>query len=165
MKYFVAAPLLLAAVSSQAADLRVEFVVPAMKVAEYHRPYVAVWIENDQRQAVNTLAVWHEQGKKYKWLKDLSQWWRRVGRDLDGPIDGVSGATRLPGTYLLQWQGVDQQGQALPAGQYTLSVEVVREVGDRELQRVSFDWPPAETHTEQLQGKTELGQVTLQLTP
>ena len=49
-----------------------------------------------------TLAVWYDvrtktnnpEGEGTKWLKDMRQWWRRGGRDLSVPIDGVTSATR-----------------------------------------------------------------------
>ena len=34
-----------------------------------------------------------------KWLADLRAWWRKGGRSMTLPADGVSGATRAPGQY------------------------------------------------------------------
>ena len=84
-----------------AADLELSLEIPRLTVAEYHRPYVAVWIENPDKTAVKTLAVWYDVKLKnqegQKWLKDMRQWWRRAGRDMSLPADGISAATRAPG--------------------------------------------------------------------
>src|SRR5690242_20490476 len=80
------------------ADLTVKVQIPTLNVAEYHRPYVAIWIENQDQSIAKHLAVWHQTEKKKEdgtqWLKDLRQWWRRGGREQTMPIDGVTGATR-----------------------------------------------------------------------
>ena len=52
---------------------------------------------------VTTLALWYDldnpKDEGDKWLKDIRQWWRRVGRDVEVPIDGVTSATRAPGGW------------------------------------------------------------------
>src|SRR5690554_2648769 len=72
--------------------------IPRLAVAEYHRPYVAIWLADERHQAVANLNVWYDIGMANQegetWLKDLRQWWRRSGRTLNLPVDGVSGATR-----------------------------------------------------------------------
>ena len=152
-----------------AADLKVEVEIPRLDVAEYHRPYVALWLEKPDQQHVADLAVWYDLKMKdkegEKWLKDLRQWWRRSGRGLELPADGISGATRAVGTHRLSFAGDDPRLQDLPAGEYRLVVEAAREVGGRELLRVPFSWPPQQSAHHQAQGKTELGTVTLQLNP
>lgn len=152
-----------------AADLTVEVEIPRLDVAEYHRPYVALWLEKPDQQHVADLAVWYDLNMKdkegEKWLKDLRQWWRRSGRGLELPADGISGATRAVGTHRLSFAGDDPRLQDLPAGEYRLVVEAAREVGGRELLRVPFNWPPQQSAHHQAQGKTELGTVTLQLNP
>ncbi|MCK5860588.1 DUF2271 domain-containing protein [Abyssibacter sp.] len=152
-----------------AADLKATVELPQLDVAEYHRPYVATWIENDRREVVANLAVWYdvrmdgEEGEK--WLKDLRQWWRRAGRSLDMPVDGVSAATRPPGTHSMQFRGDRGLIAGLPPGRYTLVVEAAREVGGREVLQLPFDWPPTATVTDQAEGERELGSVRLELLP
>src|SRR5690606_10392837 len=106
-------------------------------VAEYHRPYTAIWIEQEGKGVVTHLAVWYavemddEEGED--WLKDIRQWWRRAGRSLELPIDGVSGATRAAGVHTLIFiEGAAPLGK-LPPGNYRLMVEATREVGGREI--------------------------------
>lgn len=153
-----------------AAELSVSVQVPALKVAEYHRPYVAIWVEKKDQSVAANLAIWYQTkkgGKEpgTKWLPDLRQWWRRSGRDLDLPVDGISGATRPAGVHVLRFD--DRKGALakLPPGNYTLVVEAVREVGGRELQKIPFTWPATTPQQLKAQGEHELGTITLELTP
>jgi hypothetical protein len=144
-----------------AQTMDVSVAIPRPSVAEYHKPYVGIWIEGPARQA-KTLAVWYDvdnqRGEGEKWLVDVRQWWRASGRALDLPVNGVSGATRGPGAQKISF-GPRQLGTLAP-GQYTLLVEAAREVGGREVVRVPFAWPPKPGQTASAAGKAELGQVT-----
>lgn len=131
--------------------------IPRLNVAEYHRPYVAAWIEPAGGGAARTLLVWYDVKKGgaepgTKWLSDLRSWWRKGGRSLKLPADGVSGATRPPGAHKV----------AIPAdikpGQYTLYVEAARETGGREIVSLLLNIPAAAGSAS---GKAELGAVTL----
>jgi len=151
-----------------AADLSVKVQIPTLNVAEYHRPYVAIWIENEDQSIAKQLAVWYQTDKKKEdgtqWLKDLRQWWRRGGRAETMPIDGVTGATRPVGEHTLNFNGGSKQLAGLANGKYNLVVEAVREVGGRELLRIPFEWPGTQQHAS-AQGKTELGAITLDVKP
>lgn len=159
----------LLATPAAAAGLELEIEVPRLNVAEYHRPYVAAWIERADSSVAANLAVWYESKKKNdegtKWLKDMRQWWRRSGRELTMPVDGLTSATRAPGTHRLSFaEGASPLGK-LPAGEYRLQVEAAREVGGRELLTIPFQWPPAQPAQLRAQGKHELGALTLELKP
>lgn len=152
-----------------AAELSISLQVPRLDVAEYHRPYVAVWIERpDQSVAVN-LAVWYDIAKPgregTKWLKDMRQWWRRIGRELDMPVDGVSGATKPAGEHALRFSGDAAPLKSLEPGTYQLVVEAAREVGGREVVRLPLTWPAPEPQTRETRGAKELGRVSVTLTP
>ncbi|MFL9814581.1 DUF2271 domain-containing protein [Stutzerimonas sp. VN223-3] len=162
-------PLTLISAPIMAADLQVSVEIPRLQVAEYHRPYVALWLERPDQSHVADLAVWYdvklkdEEGEK--WLKDLRQWWRRSGRSLDLPVDGVSAATRAVGSHELNFDDSKAPLKDLPAGEYRLVVEAAREVGGRELLRVPFSWPPQEKQSHRAQGESELGNISLTLNP
>ncbi|WP_233244732.1 DUF2271 domain-containing protein, partial [Caulobacter sp. HMWF009] len=47
-----------------AADLNVTVEIPRLSVAEYHRPYVSIWIETADASAAGTLAVWYDADSK-----------------------------------------------------------------------------------------------------
>jgi hypothetical protein len=154
-----------AAAPAAGADLSVSVELPRLNTASYHRPYVAVWIERPDQSAVRTLAVWYQQtrnneGDGKDWLKDLRTWWRKGGRAMTLPADGVSGATRAPGRQSITVPGARLNG--LQPGQYNIVVEAARELGGREVVRVPFRWGAANAGT--ASGSTELGAVRVNVT-
>lgn len=161
--------LALGSTSTWAASLQLTLELPRLSVAEYHKPYVAVWLEKEgQPNAVAQLAVWYDLKKANnggaKWLRDMRQWWRAGGRDLTVPADGVTGATRSPGEQVLR---LDQHPALtqLPAGQYTVVVEAAREGGGREVQRLPLTWPIQTAQQVRATGTHELGALQLKAAP
>ena len=154
---------------AMAAELTIEVAIPRLDVAEYHKPYLAVWLEAVDAEATVPLAVWYDlhmaDGEGRKWLKDLRQWWRHIGRSLEMPADGISGATRPPGEHEIRFDDGAAPLSDLPAGEYALVVEAAREVGGREILRLPLSWPPAAPATEIAEGSHELGRVRLDVTP
>ena len=152
-----------------AADLSVGVEIPRLEVAEYHRPYVAIWVEKTDQAVAGNLAVWYDVKLKNdegtKWLKDMRQWWRKTGRELTMPMDGLSGATRPPGTHDVAFASAKPPLAALAPGAYVLVVEAAREVGGRELLRIPFDWPLAPGFSAEAKGAHELGTVRLSARP
>lgn len=147
--------LLAGAVSVPAAANTVTVTVPRLNVAEYHRPYVAVWLEPVGGGTPRTVAVWYDVKKGgsepgTKWLADLRTWWRKAGRTMKLPADGVSGATRAPGQHRITLP------KDVRPGKYVLNVEAARETGGRELVSVPITVPGTGKGT----GKTELGAVS-----
>ncbi len=139
-----------------AQTLDVSITIPRLTVAEYHRPYVAMWLEKEGGGA-QTLSVLYDVDLKNnegtKWLRDIRQWWRASGRTMRFPAAGISGATKAPGTHRMSFS------PKLAPGNYTLVVEAAREVGGRELVRLPFSLPKG--GTVRAAGKSELGAVTL----
>ena len=160
----------LLATPAYAATLDVNVEIPKLNVAEYHRPYVAVWIEGADQKVASNLAVWYQmrdtaEGHGTKWLPDLRQWWRKSGRSLQVPVDGVTGPTRPVGKHEVSFAASQPQLKDLAPGEYTLVVEAAREVGGRELVKIPFSWPARAAQTGKAQGSTELGAVTLAVKP
>lgn len=135
----------------------VNITIPQLKVAEYRKPYVAVWVEPAGGGAARTLSIWYAVNKTgqepgSKWLSDLRTWWRKGGRSLKLPADGLSGATRAPGSYSIPLPA------GLKPGAYVLNVEAVRESGGREVVSVPITIPAKPVS---VAGKTELGAISL----
>lgn len=135
----------------------VTITVPQMKVAEYHRPYVAVWLEPAAGGPARTLALWYdvknvgaEPGTR--WLSELRSWWRKGGRSLAVPADGITGATRPPGSYKIPLPA------DLKPGDYRLNIEAARETGGREILTLSVKLPGG---TGRVAGTSELGAISL----
>jgi hypothetical protein len=156
-----------------AAGLSASIEIPRLNASEYHRPYVAAWIERADNSMAGTLAVWYDvrtrtnnpEGEGIKWLKDLRQWWRRGGRELSVPVDGVTGATKPAGKQQLQFtEGTSPMPQLAP-GAYKFVVEAAREVGGREVVSIPFQWPPTTASQSNASGKEELGEIKLDLKP
>jgi hypothetical protein len=152
------------------AELTLTVEIPKLDVAEYHRPYVAIWVESADQKDVADLAVWYQmrdtaEGHGTKWLPDLRQWWRKSGRNLQVPVDGVTGPTRPAGLHALKFTDKQPQLSRLAPGNYTLVVEAVREVGGRELLKIPFAWPARKAATAKARGSSELGTVTLNAKP
>lgn len=169
LRYSIALSLPLMSASAMAAELALKLEIPQLNVAEYHRPYVAVWLESPDQKVLGNLAVLYDVKKKEnggaKYLKDMRQWWRKSGRDVAMPLDGVSGATRAPGEHTLTFPGAKAALDKLPAGEYQVVVEAVREAGGRELLRLPFQWPPKSSQSIPTRGKEELAAVAVQLKP
>lgn len=156
------------AAPASAAGIDLMIAIPQLKVAEYHRPYVSIWIEG-AGQPGRTIAVWYDHDMKEnegtKWLRDVRTWWRKSGRSLKFPADGITGATRAPGPQKISFTAGKGSMPNLAPGNYTLMVEAAREVGGRELLSLPFAWPPKAPQTVRAAGKTELGAVSAVIKP
>lgn len=153
-----------AAAPAAGADLILSLDLARFNVAEYHRPYVAIWLERADKTPARTLAVWYETEREahgQRYLKELRQWWRKIGRELTFPVDGVSGATRAPGPQKIIFKDGAGALATLPPGEYTLVVEAVREVGGRESIRLPLAWPARRGQSASAVGSSELGAVRL----
>lgn len=104
-----------------------------------HRPYAAIWVENEKRESVRNLALWY---RKTNWIPDLRNWYRINGERFKADKDNyasVTGATRNPGSYTVKWDGKDDQGNYVPQGKYTVTIETAKEHGTNEIIRQVLD--------------------------
>jgi len=100
------------------------------------RPYVAVWIEDENHAPVRTISLWHERDK---YLDELKSWFLkyrgRYSTDKSFLGSSVSSATRSAGKYTVKWDGKDDNGVAVKPGTYTVKIEAAREHGTYQLMR------------------------------
>lgn len=156
------------AVPALSAEATLKIQLPRLDIAEYHKPYVAAWIEkaSDQSFAGN-VALWYDVNKRNnggaKWLKDMRSWWRKSGHDAPA-VDGITGATRTTGEHAINLLD-SRTVAALAPGQYEVVVEAARENGGREVLRVPFEWPLKKAQSAKAQGQGELGTVALDAKP
>lgn len=156
-KYLAAALLLCCGSAMAQQQLEIQLELPKIETGTYHRPYVAVWIENEQQQPVRLIEAWLE---KPDWIKDLRRFWRKLGRSEPQLVDARTGATKGPGSYKVRWDGKDEQGKAVAAGTYVLFVEAAREQGGRNLAKQAFKWDGSAVQIE-IKASKELGKIQL----
>lgn len=106
-------------------ELQIELALPKLDARRYERPYVAVWVEDDKGAHVATLALW---GRNRRWVSELTNWWK-ADPEARNRVDAIGRASRGPGEYRLSWNGTDDAGSAVAAGDYTVVIEVSREHG------------------------------------
>jgi hypothetical protein len=167
---------------ASAAEMNVAVELPKLEVAEYHRPYVAMWIEREDQSFVANFSVWYQEKRGggggpgaggegggeggTKWLNELRTWWRKNGREQASfPIDGVTGPTKPAGIQQVKFSGDKAPLASLAPGKYRLVVEAAREGGGRELVRVPFEWPAKSAQSLTGKGTSELGTVALNVSP
>lgn len=120
-------------------ELLVDFEIAAPAPGErYHRPYVAVWVEDPTGTLVRTLSLWvNTSGRGPRYIHELRRWFTadRAAEAAGGPdlVATVSSATRLPGRYAVTWDGRDDRGRPVAQGTYHVFIEAAREHGSYQL--------------------------------
>lgn len=137
--------------------VQIDVTLPVIESAMYYRPYVSVWVEDQQGEVVKNLALW---SKEPDWLKDMRRWWRKTGRYGGEDIDSVSGATRRPGVHQLVWDGRDASGVTVPPGEYSIHVEAAREHGSRSWVHVPIQLGSG-SHHYLIPPSEELGEISI----
>jgi thiamine biosynthesis lipoprotein ApbE len=93
------------------------------------RPYVAVWVEDENHKPVRRIAVWY---RKPRWLPDLREFTASL-REANMDENSIASATRSAGNYSLIWDGKNDAGEFVPQGNYTVFIEAAREHGSYQL--------------------------------
>ncbi len=127
----------------------------------YKRPYVCVWVEDPEGKPIRTLSVW---GNKPKYLRDMTHWWG-VAPDHDKLIQAIARATRQAGKHTIEWDGRDDAGAAVKPGEYQFVVEVAREHGTHQFQRVKLACGGAKTSATIPAGGEEFEAVPVEFGP
>jgi thiamine biosynthesis lipoprotein ApbE len=118
-------------------ELLVNFEInqPEAERGRYRRPYVAIWVEDPAGKPVRTLALWVSLSGSgpFQWLPDLKRWYKsdeeRKRAEKKDIFFNISRPTRPAGKYKLIWDGKDNDGKQLAAGDYTIFIEAAREHG------------------------------------
>jgi hypothetical protein len=128
-------------------ELAVDLEIAAQEGFRYHRPYVAVWVEDATGREVRTLSVWvNRSGRGPRYIHELRRWQlaandeqRAGGPDL---VATISSATRLPGQYTVTWDGRDQQRKPVDQGTYRIIIEAAREHGTYQVMQQEMTFGP-----------------------
>jgi thiamine biosynthesis lipoprotein ApbE len=142
-------------------ELTVNLELAQISGGRVRRPYVAVWIEDQNHYPVRTLALWHQ---KPRWLPELRAWYHddqtRSAAEHRDITASVSSATRPPGKYTLKWDGKDNNGNPVKAGTYTVVIEAAREHGTYQILRQEMEFTGTPKQIE-LKGGTEISAASL----
>jgi hypothetical protein len=147
-------------------ELAVDLEIAPQQGFRYHRPYVAVWIEDAGGRPVRTLSLWvNTSGRGPRYIRELRRW-IGVGRDVEdagGPdlVATVSGATRLPGQYTVVWNGRDDRGSVVQQGTYRVIIEAAREHGTYQLMQRELTLA-AKPVSVDLPGNEEIGRARVE---
>ena len=119
-------------------ELAVDLEIAPQQGYRYHRPYVAVWVEDGTGRRVRTLSLWvNTTGRGPRYIRELRRWFsgERDQEDAGGPdlVATMSSATRLPGQYTVSWNGRDDRGALVDQGDYRVVIEAAREHGSYQL--------------------------------
>lgn len=142
-------------------ELAIDLELPRSENMRYRRPYVVVWVENEQHVPVRTIALWYD---KMRYLPELRDWYRGnealVAAGAKDVTYTVASATRSAGKYTLKWDGKDNEGKLVAPGKYTICIEAAREHGGQQTIReeMDFNGKPVQKAFEP---GAELGAVTL----
>ena len=147
-------------------ELAVDFEIAPQEGFRYHRPYVAVWVEDPSGRRVRTLSVWvNTTGRGPRYIRELRRWFsgERDQEDAGGPdfVATLSSATRLPGQYTVTWNGRDDRGTVVHQGDYRVVIEAAREHGSSQLmqQDVTLTTKPMAAD---LSGNEEIGRARVE---
>ena len=124
------------------------------------RPYVAVWVEDQNHATVRTIALWHERDR---YLPELKSWYLKYRGMYNADktfLGSVSSATRSPGKYTIKWDGKDDKGNLTAPGLYTIKIEVSREHGTYQLMRQELNCND-QPQLINLPGNTEIATASL----
>jgi thiamine biosynthesis lipoprotein ApbE len=142
-------------------ELTIAFELARIAGGHARRPFVAVWIEDQDGFPVRTISLW---GLKPRWIPELRAWQHddavRNAVQHHDITASVSSATRPPGKYTLKWDGKDNSGRLVKPGAYTVNIEAAREHGTHQILRQEMEFKGAPQHIE-LQGGTEISAASL----
>jgi len=60
-------------------EMSIEINLPRIDDNPYHRPFVAVWLEDEQRQGIETIAIWYNDPEWLKTCANGGENWGELG--------------------------------------------------------------------------------------
>jgi hypothetical protein len=141
-------------------ELLVSVEINLQKEGFAKRPYVAVWVEDENHAPVKTIALWHGSDR---YIPELKSWYLKYRELYNGNLEfnpSVTSATRSAGKYTVRWGGLDDHGNPVKPGKYTIKIEAAREHGTYQLMRqeITCDDTPKKID---LTGNVEIASASL----
>lgn len=141
-------------------ELLVNVEINLQKEGFAKRPYVAVWVEDENHAPVKTIALWHGSDR---YIPELKSWYLKYRELYNGNLEfnpSVTSATRSAGKYTVRWGGLDDHGNPVKPGKYTIKIEAAREHGTHQLirQEITCDDTPKKID---LAGNEEIATASL----
>jgi thiamine biosynthesis lipoprotein len=121
-------------------ELLINLEINLQKESVTKRPYVAVWIEDENHAPVRTVCLWHGSNR---YVPELKSWYMKYRERYTTDKEfgsTVTSATRSAGKYSVKWDGKDDKGNEVKPGKYTVKIEISREHGTYQLMRQEIDW-------------------------
>jgi thiamine biosynthesis lipoprotein ApbE len=139
-------------------DLLITLELATIEGYRYNRPYVAIWIEDQNHNSLRTVSLWSQ---KPRYLEDLRTWYHDAKIASSDLPYSISSATRAPGKYTIRWNGLDDAGKPVPPGTYTVCIEIAREHGTHQFMHHEIDFDGHTPQQVSLPGNTEMTGATL----
>ncbi len=120
-------------------ELLINLEINLQKGGFVKRPYVAVWVEDENHAPVRTVSVWHGRDR---YLPELKSWYLKYRETYNTDKNfnnSVTSATRSAGKYKLKWDGKDDKGNFVKPGKYIIKIEASREHGTYQLIRQEIE--------------------------
>ncbi len=125
------------------------------------RPYVAVWVEDENHTPVRAISLWHE---KERYMNELKSWYLKYRDLFTGDKEfhkSITSATRSAGKYSVKWDGKDDKGNMVKPGKYTIKIEASREHGTYQLMRQDIEWDEKTPQQINITGNIEIASASL----
>ncbi|HTJ13315.1 MAG TPA: DUF2271 domain-containing protein [Dinghuibacter sp.] len=141
-------------------EVLVSLEINLQKESFVKRPYVAVWVEDENHAPVRTISLWHGADR---YLPELKSWYLKYHGlyAADQRFNAsLTSATRSAGKYTVKWDGRDDQGNVVKPGKYIIKIEAAREHGTYQLMRqeIACDDTPKEIS---IPGNVEIATASL----
>jgi len=117
-------------------ELKVDFEIPQIESSNYKKPYLAIWVTDENKKLVRHVALL---GNEQKWIDSNYVWWRRFGRKSPNVVETMTRPTLAPGQHSVVWDGRDDKGNPVTQGRYMIHIEATREHGGHSYRSIAFD--------------------------
>ena len=120
--------------------LSIDYTAPPREVAkrqsDFRSPYMAMWVTDAQNKPVRTVLM---VGRELEWQRDNFVWWGINRARTKELVSLRSLPTSVSGRYPVYWMGVDDNGNPVPTGKYTLHLETSQERGKHHYRSVPLE--------------------------